>query len=97
MQAQALRQRAVEGDSQSDSQRSAQLISQSLDLLTSSLAAQQESVGYVAEAAEASLENVRSGNRELVEAVKRPSTLRDFSVAFLLALWVLLLVLDFYN
>lgn len=77
--------------------RSAQLIAQSLDLLTSSLASQQDSVAFVAEAAEASLENVRAGNRELQEVVQRPSALRNAAVALLLGLWVVLVVCDWYN
>ena len=77
--------------------RTAELISQSINLVSSSLASQSESVAYVSEAAEASLENVRAGNRELEEVVKRPSTLRNAAVILLLSLTALLLFLDYYN
>lgn len=75
----------------------AHLIAQSLDLISSSLASQQEAVDFVQEAAVASLENVRSGNRELAEVVNRPSTLRNAGVVLLLFLWALLLFMDYYN
>ena len=95
---QQLRQRAAPGVQLQEQQlRSAHLISQSLDLLTSSLAAQEGSVAFVSAAAAASLDNVRAGNRELREVVQRPSTLRNAAVALLLALWVVLLVCDYYN
>ena len=76
---------------------SAQLISESLRALSASLTEQAPSVRFVSSAAEASLGNVRSGNRELAEAVARPSSLRNAALALLLSLWALLLLLDFYN
>jgi hypothetical protein len=77
--------------------RSAAAISHALGVLSSELAAQTEVVHEIAGAAEESLDNVRGGNRELLQAAARPSTLRDAAVALLLFLWALLVFLDWHT
>jgi hypothetical protein len=77
--------------------RSATDISHALGVLSAELSTQAELVQGIAGAAEESLDNVRGGNKELMEAVSRPSTLRDAAVALLLLLWALLLFLDWHT
>jgi hypothetical protein len=76
--------------------RAAAGISHALGVLSSELASQADVVRGIAGAAEESLENVRSGNKELLQAAGRPSTLRDAAVALLLFLWALLVFLDWH-
>lgn len=76
--------------------RSAAGISHALGVLSSELSAQTEVVRAIAGEAEESLDNVRRGNAELLQAVARPSTLRDAAVALLLSLWAIIVFLDWY-
>lgn len=94
-----VQQRAERGDDDvltAEHLRSAAGISHALGVLSAELATQAELVQEIAGAAEESLENVRGGNKELVQAVARPSTLRDAAVALLLFLWALLVFLDWH-
>ncbi len=72
-------------------------VSRLMGEISAELAFQQDSVQFIAEAAEESQLNVRRGNRELAQATERPSLLRDAVVTLLLGLTALLLFLDWFT
>ena len=78
-------------------ERQVQELGTMLAFIASSVSTQQDAVKYVHNAAEESLENVRAGNEELLEAAKRPSSMRDTAVVLLLSLWALVVFLDWFN
>ena len=67
-----------------------------LGTISAELHTQQGDVQFIADAAEESRDHVRRGNRELAQAVARPSRIRDVAVALLLTLLLLLLFLDWH-
>ena len=68
-----------------------------LDLLASNVSLQKDNIRYVQSAAEDSLENVRAGNEQLVEATNSPSSMRDAALVLLLSLWAIIVFLDWFN
>ena len=76
--------------------RSAAGISHALGVLSAELSQQGDVVRALAGEAEESLDNVRRGNAELLQAVARPSTLRDTAVALLLGLCAIIVFLDWH-
>lgn len=77
--------------------RAAAGISHALGVLSSELSQQSDVVQGIANSAYDSLDNVRKGNKELLEAVSRPSSLRHAATSLLLSLLVLLVFLDWYS
>lgn len=67
-----------------------------LGTISSELRSQQDDVQFIADAAEESRDTVQRGNRELAQAVARPSRIRDVAVALLLFLLFILLFLDWH-
>ena len=76
--------------------RAAAGISHVLGVLSTELSQQSDAVQGIASAADESLDNMRKGNKELVEAVSRPSSLRHVATSLMLILCVLLVFLDWY-
>jgi len=94
---QVLAQRDVRSPALASQLRQVLELGELLDVIATNVSLQKESVKFVHGAAEESLENVRAGNEELMEATKRPSSLRDAAVVLLLSLWALILFLDWFN
>lgn len=92
-----LAQRDVRSPALASQLRQVLELGEMLDTIASTVSLQKESVKFVHSAAEESLENVRAGNEELVEATKRPSSMRDAAVVLLLSLWALIVFLDWFN
>ena len=71
-------------------------VSDMLSLIANKLAEQQGGVQAILEDAVEARSNVQAGNQELREVNERPSSLRDFVVAFMLVVTAALWFLDWY-
>jgi t-SNARE complex subunit (syntaxin) len=78
-------------------QSSALELSAMMETLTTELMSQQDAVQTIADNTTESIEHVKKGNRQLQQAVQRPSTLREFLVTIIMIFTFVLLFLDWFT
>lgn len=72
-------------------------LSSLMDTLTTELVSQADAVQTIADNTAESIENVKKGNRQLQQAVERPSTLREFLVTLIVIFTLILMFLDWFS